>query len=53
MARTAIDEVVSTFFQGSIERAVANLLNREETNVSLEQLDALSALIEQARQEGR
>jgi predicted transcriptional regulator len=53
MARAVIDDVVATFFQGSIERVVANLLNREEANVSEEQLDALSALIEQARNEGR
>ncbi len=53
MARTVIDDVVQTFFQGSIESVVANLLNREESNVSEEQLDALAALIEQARKEGR
>lgn len=53
MARTVIDDVMTTFFEGSIELVVANLLNREETAVSKEQLDALSALIEEARKEGR
>jgi predicted transcriptional regulator len=53
MGRTAIDGVLETFFDGSIERVVATLLDREESRVSQEQLDRLAALIEQARQEGR
>ena len=53
MGRRAIDDVVATFFQGSVERVVANLLNRAESNISEEQLDAISKMIEQARKEGR
>jgi predicted transcriptional regulator len=53
MGKRAMEDVVTTFFQGSIERVVANLLNREESEITDEQLNALSALIEQARREGR
>jgi predicted transcriptional regulator len=53
MGGKVMDDVLTTFFQGSIERVVANLLNRSESNITKEQLDALSALIDEARKEGR
>ena len=53
MGRIAIGGVVDTFFDGSIERVVATLLDREESQVTQAQLDRLAALIEQARREGR
>jgi predicted transcriptional regulator len=53
MGRTAIDSVLSTFFDDSIERVVATLLDREESQVTQEQLERLAAMIEQARSEGR
>lgn len=53
MGRIAIDGVIDTFFDGSIERVVATLLDREESQVTQEQLDRLAALIDQARREGR
>lgn len=53
MAKSVIDGVVANFFQGSVERVVATLLDSEERQLSSEELDRLSALIERARQEGR
>ena len=53
MGGKVMDDVLTTFFQGSIERVVASLLNRSESNITREQLDALSALIDDARKEGR
>ncbi len=53
MGKTAIDGVLATFFDGSIERVVATLLDREESQVTQEQLDRLAALIDEARKEGQ
>ena len=53
MAKSAIETLLTTFFDNSIERAVATLINREEANISDAQLDSLAAIIEQARREGR
>jgi hypothetical protein len=44
---------VKTFFENSVERVVATLLNRKDERVSREQLDRLAELIEQAKREGR
>ena len=48
--RTALTHLVDTFFEGSAERAVAALL---DGNLSREELDRLSSLIESAKKEGR
>lgn len=53
MAKTAIDGVLLTFFDNSVERVVATLLDRKESQISREQLDRLAQIIEQARKEGR
>jgi predicted transcriptional regulator len=53
MARRMIDNVLENFFGGSIEQVVATLVDREESNISEEQLDRLAQIIEQARREGR
>ena len=50
--RTALKHVVRTFFDGSATEAVAALLDGE-TRLADAELDRLSALIEQARKEGR
>ena len=50
--RTALKHVVRTFFDGSATEAVAALLDGE-TRLPDAELDRLSALIEQARKEGR
>ncbi|MDE1985013.1 MAG: BlaI/MecI/CopY family transcriptional regulator [Alphaproteobacteria bacterium] len=53
MGRRAIDTVLKTFFDNSVEQVVAALLTSEETNVSREELERLARLIEQAKEEGR
>ena len=51
--RSALRHVVDTFFNGSVEQVVAALVDRSAIDVSKEDLDRISALIEQARKEGR
>jgi predicted transcriptional regulator len=51
--RSAIRHLVETFFDGSTEQAVATLLNVSAGDLTAEDLDRLSALIEEARKEGR
>lgn len=50
--RSALRRVVDTFFEGSLEKAVAALL-QASANLSEEEFQRLSQLIEQARKEGR
>lgn len=49
--QSALKRIVQTFFDGSTELAVAALLSK--ANLKQDELDRLSALIEQARKEGR
>ena len=49
--RSALRDVVETFFDGSAEKVVAALLDRD--GLSDEELERLSSLIEQTRKEGR
>ena len=51
--RSALRHVLTTFFDGSAERAVAALLDDADTDLSDAELDRLASLIEHARQEGR
>ena len=53
MAKSAVDNVLQTFFGGSVERIVATLVDREESQVTDAQLERLAEIIEQARREGR
>src|SRR5690348_4406588 len=53
MAKSVIEDVLQTFFDNSVERIVATLVNRDEAQLSPEQLDSLARIIEQAKQEGR
>ena len=53
MGQRAIRNVLQTFFDNSVESAVAALISREESQISSEQLGRLAAMIEQARKEGR
>ncbi len=52
-SRSALQNMVSTFFDGSAEKAVAALLDISRSELTHEQLSHLSLLIEQAREEGR
>ncbi|HKD20058.1 MAG TPA: BlaI/MecI/CopY family transcriptional regulator [Thermoanaerobaculia bacterium] len=51
--RPALAGVLETFFDGSAEKAVAALLDLSRSELSDADFDRLSALIEQARLEGR
>jgi predicted transcriptional regulator len=50
--RSALRHMVDTFFGGSTEQVVAALLDKSDTNITYEELDRLSDLIEKARKEG-
>jgi predicted transcriptional regulator len=51
--RTALAHVVRTFFAGSVEQAVAALVDTPKAKLSREELDRLADLIERAKKEGR
>jgi BlaI family transcriptional regulator, penicillinase repressor len=50
---SALQHLVSTFFNGSAEQAMAALLEISDADLSDEQLDRLQQMIENARTEGR
>jgi BlaI family penicillinase repressor len=50
MGRSALRQVVRTFFEGSAEKAMAALLDRRDLALSDEELGRLRRLIDQARQ---
>jgi predicted transcriptional regulator len=50
---SALDNLLSTFFDGSAANVVATLIERQKGKISDEELDELSRLIAQARREGR
>ncbi len=49
---SALERVLRTFYDGSLEKAVAAHLGDEATGLSTEELDRLADLIEQARKKG-
>ena len=51
--KSALAHVVKTFFAGSVEQAVATLVESSRTKLSPDELDRLSDLIDRARKEGR
>ena len=51
--RSALRRLLQTFFDNSLEEAVATLLDVESSNVTEEELDRLAQMIDQARKEGR
>jgi predicted transcriptional regulator len=50
---SALDQLLTTFFDGSAENVVATLIERQKGKLGKEELDRLSALIDDARKEGR
>ena len=50
---SALDQLLTTFFDGSAENVVATLIERQKGKLSNEELDRLSTLIDEARKEGR
>ncbi len=51
--RSAAAHLLETFFEGSAEQAVATLLDVSARDLSAQDLDRLSKLIDDARKEGR
>ena len=52
-AQGELKRVVETFFDGSVEQAVAGLLQSPDVELNDDELDRLGQMIEQARKEGR
>jgi len=51
--RSAIENLLQTFFEGSTTRAVATLLDMSRSELDEDDLARLEALVEQAKREGR
>jgi predicted transcriptional regulator len=51
--KSALKQMLETFFDGSTEQAVAALLNLSKAKLSQDELDRLSHMIETAKKEGR
>lgn len=49
-AHSALTQVVQTFFASNIERVVATLLSSKEIQLTAEELDRISEMVEQAKQ---
>ena len=50
---SALERVLSTFFDGSATRAMAALMDLSSDELTEEELDRLARLVEEARREGR
>jgi predicted transcriptional regulator len=51
--RSAIAHLVDTFFDGSVEDAVATLVESSRPKLSAQELDRIAALVAKAKKEGR
>jgi predicted transcriptional regulator len=51
--KSALSHVVATFFDGSVEQAVAALVESSRAKLSSDELDRLAQLIAKAKKEGR
>lgn len=49
VSKSAIEQVVESFFGGSVEKAVATLLSSQKTRPSEDELQRLEQMIQQAR----
>lgn len=52
-SRSALKNLLHTFFGGSVSRAVASLIELDREELTPEELDRLGRLIESAKKEGR
>ena len=50
---SALDHLLTTFFEGSAASVVATLIEQSKDQMTPDELDRLSSLIDQARKEGR
>src|SRR3954465_12301206 len=51
--RSALPPLVDTFFDGSVEDAVATLVESSRPKLSAQELDRIAALVAKAKKEGR
>jgi len=51
--RSALAHLVDTFFDGSVEDAVATLVESSKPKLSAQELDRIAALVTKAKKEGR
>ena len=51
--RSAITHLIDTFFDGSVEDAVATLVESSKPKLSAQELDRIAALVAKAKKEGR
>lgn len=51
-AQSALNQIVHTFFGGSVEKAVTTLLSSSDAKLSEEELDRLARLIDEAKEGG-
>jgi predicted transcriptional regulator len=51
--KSALSHVVTTFFDGSVEQAVAALVESSRSKLSKDELERLAQLIDKAKKEGR
>lgn len=51
--RSALRQLLDTFFDNSAEQAISTLLDVSSSKMSQEDFDRISAMVEQARKEGR
>ncbi len=51
--RSALRQLLHTFFDNSAEQAISALLDGSSTKLSTDDLDRISAMVEKARREGR
>ena len=51
--RSALAHLVETFFDGSVEDAVATLVESSKPKLSAQELDRIAALVTKAKKEGR
>jgi predicted transcriptional regulator len=51
--RRALDHLISTFFDGSVEQTVATLVETSKDKLSRAELDRLAELVDRARKRGR
>jgi len=52
-SRSALKRILATFFNGSVDHAVAGLLEAADKKLSPKELEKLQAVIKQAGKEGR
>jgi BlaI family transcriptional regulator, penicillinase repressor len=51
--RSALRHILSTFFEGSVEQAVAALLDLSAANLEESELDRIASLVEEAKKESK